>query len=255
MNFLRRWSLNIPTQNYALALALCVCFFSSSGHGAITSVGGTYMTGTWTNASVTEPAGSMQNDILIVYLAVNTINTAFVPDAGWTLLYSLPSATQADVWVYWMRRGAGAASGMFSWTTSADYAVSITGWRGVKSLGSPFNITASNARVQRLSTLGPDCPAVTTTVANTMVIALGMAWNGWNFSGTSTPTGYTLIHEQATMGQLGIAYKSLAAAGAEDPSSFGPTNSASKDVAEITVALEPAPAGAPSRIRHRVIND
>lgn len=206
-----------------------------------------------TSVNPGEPAGVAEGDILFLWVVVQGNNSSFnPPTGGWNLLYALP-ATSADVWLYWIRRGSSAPSYTSTWTTSGYNEASVTAWRGALASGDPINVKSFNARTTR-NPANPNCPSVTTTVANTQVIAFAMQWTGWNTGGATTPSGYALRESGGLAMDLAVASIFKASAGAEDPGAFANAQSGSNEVAEITIALAQTVAPV-QRVRHRVVND
>jgi hypothetical protein len=181
-----------------------------------------------------EPAGAAQNDILIYWFVVHGGSSAVSTPAGWTLLYDLP-ATSADVRVYWIRRGAGAAATTITWTGSGYAEANISAWTGAVTSGSPFDTNANNARTTSATV---DCPAVTTTIENSAVIALGMNWTGWGSSPTP-PSGYTLFEGAASRRLVG-AYSLKGYPVYDNPAAFSAATG-SDEKAEITLNMKADP--------------
>jgi hypothetical protein len=226
---------------------------SEDCHGALAYRNKTYTTSSssTTGVTATEPAGTAQNDIIFAFFVGNGTLTV-TPPANWNTLASVAVPNGITVKLYWIRRGASAPSYAFSWDPSSYYELSITSWSGAETTGNPYDTYTVGTPTQA-SPGNPNCPAVTTTVANTLVLAFGMDWNGFNGGGAGPPTGYTLVEGQTTYMDLAIAYKAKATIGSEDPSAFTnayPTNS---DIVGITVALKPPATSA--RVRHRVFAD
>lgn len=206
-----------------------------------------------TGATPTEPAGASANDILFMWVLVQATPAPTVTGpTGWTQLYSADTTTNGlAIRLYWIRRGSSAPSYTISWTLGGYAEISVTAWRGAVTSGNPYDVTASNAWTSK-NPSNPDCPSVTTTVANTLVIAFGMGWTGWTTVATP-PTGYSLAEGgiSGNNNDLGVAYISKAAIGVENPSAFSGDAAGLNEVAEVTVALKPF---VPPPIRHRVNN-
>ena len=201
-----------------------------------------------TSITASEPSGTAKNDLLIMFIVLERGYTNFIAPSGWTQLYNLTSTNNANVLIYWIRRGVIAPAYAMSWTSAKYIEVSVTSWKGVITSGTPFDATASNV-ISQSDPANPNCPAITTTVKNTMIIALGMTWAEWRSEGAWAPTGYTLIQGSSNHDLIGIASKVLTAAGFENPSSFTNANGGLNDKAEITLALKPSA----SPVKHRVI--
>lgn len=203
-----------------------------------------------TSSTPTEPAGTVQNDILFMWVVINSSPT-ITPPTGWTELYALSAPNSIQYRLYWIRRGSSAPSYTISWSTSQYNEISVTAWSGVATSGNPYDVTANNTPMSR-NPSNPNCPSVTTTVANTVVIAFGVSWGGWSTT-AGAPTGYS-IAEGGVNGDhndIGVAYIVKAAIGAEDPPAFTGTQGTADQVAEVTVALKPALLG---RVQHRTIH-
>ncbi|MEZ0392712.1 MAG: hypothetical protein ACAH59_10875 [Pseudobdellovibrionaceae bacterium] len=209
-----------------------------------------------TSTTLTEPTSAAQNDIIFVWAVLGYQTVTASTPTGWTLLYTIQT-NQTKTYLYWIRRGASAPTYTFTYS-SVDYAeFSVTAWSGVITSGSPIDVSASNASVQK-APAHPDCPSVTTTVANTVVIAFGMGWSGWSTI-AGTPSGYTAreVGVNGNNNDLAVFSKAVAVAGAENPAAItGALNpGVSNDVAEVTVALKPDGASSAAPIRHRVIQN
>ena len=209
----------------------------------------TYTTNTSTTVTPAEPAGAAQNDILFIWMEIQGDQVVTTP-TGWTELYHLQSTPNfLGGHLYWIRRGSSAPSYVISWTGGAMYyEVSVTAWSGVRTNGSPFDVTNPRTPIAR-NPSNPNCPAVLTTVPNTVVINFGMGWTGWT-TVASPPAGYTIAEAAGPNLDLAVAYIAKPAAGAENPGPFSGQASGSNDVLEITVALAPA-----LTIKHKVTND
>jgi hypothetical protein len=209
--------------------------------------------GTSTGFTATEPTGAAKDDILLMFSVISSSNTVNAP-AGWTTAFTQTASNGVTTRLYWIRRGTSAPSYAVTWASAnIYYEASVSAWSGVVTSGSPFDVTASNASTTK-NPANPDCPSVTTTVANTVVIALGLSWNGWSTT-AQPPTGYTIVEGgvNGSHHDIGVAYIAKAAIGAENPSAFTSAQfSVSDVVSESTVALAPA---ATTRVRHRVIAD
>lgn len=190
-----------------------------------------------------EPASAAQNDILLVLVVCGATPTSTLSMAGgWS---QVPGAlwvgSTSRAAVFWQRRGSSAPDYTVTQTISQYIASCATCWSGCETNGNPWNVAVANAAQQR-NPGAPDCPSITTTVPNTVAVALGMGWDGeLNSSGWGAPTGYSIANNGSVenLGDIAVFYKALATATTEDPSVF--TNSAGtlSDVGELTLALMP----------------
>lgn len=204
-----------------------------------------------TGVTLTEPAGATLNDILWWWQVVAATETGYAGPTGWTLASALTS-TKANTWLYWIRRGASAPNLSASWTNSSYTEGSITCWSGCETSGNPYSDLQINARTSR-NPCAPNCPAVNTGVANTIVVACGMGWAGWaaGTGGWGAPLNYTMREDCSafTEGDICVASRAIAVAGSENPPAFGNAKGVSDEVAEITFALKPPAAVAAANLR------
>ena len=198
----------------------------------------TFATSSGTGFTASEPSGAAENDLLYMWIVLQNTFSSFVgPTGGWELLYNLVN-TNSTTYLYAIRRGASAPNRTCSWTTSIYYEVSLTAWSGCVTSGALYDVKNYTAATQR-NPANPNCPSVTTTVVETLVVAFGMGWSG-AVSAWTAPSGYT-IREAGSAGiDLCIAEKELDTITSEDPGAFSGSVATNNDVAEITVALKPA---------------
>lgn len=228
---------------FALLIAL-LAGLAPVADGAVAWRSKTFNSGTGTSFTATEPSGAAQNDILLMWIVVAGTNTSFVGPSGWTQLHALP-ATSADVWLYWIRRGAGAPSFAVSWTTSSFFEWGVHAVSGAETSGSPFDADVANARTTGTD---PNPPSVTTTVSNDLIMIFGMNWQGVNSGTWGAPTNYTIREPNTTGGDIMVGSRAGVGVGAEDPGAFTGTTS-SNEIAEITVAIkEPQSAATPKQL-------
>jgi hypothetical protein len=213
-----------------------------------------------TSLTVSEPAGAANNDILFMFVVANG-NPTFSTPTGWTQVFT-PYQTTTDklaIGLYWIRRSSTAPTYTISWTGSLGtypwVEVGVTCWSGAITSGTPYEglVKTTNYRAPPAY---PDPSAVTTTVANTMVIAFGMTWSGWATTATP-PTGYTIAEGgvNGANNDTAVAYKAVATVGTENPGAFtGLSNSTNwYDIVEAALALKPA--STPVKVFHRVISE
>lgn len=200
-----------------------------------TFVNKTFVKSTEETVTPSEPSGAAENDILIAWLIHDQGTSATAP-SGWTVLNYFDS-TSFNGQLAWIRRGSSAPSLTWSFQFS-NFEISLTAWRGCLASGSPINASAYATPTTR-NPNNPDCPAVTTTVADTTVIAFGAAWGESN--PFTAPSGYTGRELNAVdNGKICVASKAVASATTENPGAFGGGNSFSDEVIEGTIALAPA---------------
>lgn len=203
-----------------------------------------------------EPAGAAQNDILFYWHVIGNPSSVITDDlTGWTLLNTWTGSLTITR-LYWIRRGASAPDYSITTDSSQYQEASVTCWSGAKTSGNPYG--ATNYVAAHNATTPPNCGSVTTTAANSLVIAFGMGWNGWvSTNGWTAPSGYSDADSGAgtsiNNGDLGVFYKAIASAStSEDPGIFtgmlngdggsAPDNNLAEGTVELLVDTGPTAA-------------
>jgi len=138
-----------------------------------------------TTYSAALPTGNAQNDILLA-IATNENPTAITAATGWTLidgstLHGFAGRSQA-AYAYWIRRGALAPATNWSGGTTSPQ-VSYLCYSGCITSGSPIDAYWMEAANNTSDSTTVAWTAVTTTVANDMIVGIA-AVNNWA-AGTS----------------------------------------------------------------------
>ena len=195
-----------------------------------------------TSLVVPIPAGSTTDKLLIAAVAVDggaapTMTAA----AGWTPLVTVSNGANCGLALWW-RIGDGTELGSYSFTwTGAEQAYGwIMRFAEINPAG-PINVT--NTAVGTGGTA--QCPTLTTTVDNTMILRLG----GFDDDDITVDSAGMTAHTTITMDKSavsttsstsgGAAYAALAAAGSSGTANF--TLTASEEYATVTVAIAPLP--------------
>jgi hypothetical protein len=182
----------------------------------------THLTGTLT---IAKPAGTAEGDVLFAAVAVRPETIVVTPPAGWTLIASIAStsAPTDELYTYYKLAGAGEPAS-YDWTFSAAHtgvAGAILTFRGLDG-AAPVHASASALTSGTANTMSfpVDAPSVTTSVMNTMIVAV----HSINSSGTpgavwTPPAGMTegvdISSDTGTPGEsLHVAYAPQSAAGA-----------------------------------------
>lgn len=183
--------------------------------------------------TLTEPTGTASGHVLYLLIFVDNATSITTP-AGWTLLNNWAAANAVKVSLYRVVR-TGSAPGLSAAITVAGnrgWEWHMSAWRDVNTTTPEAASTYSAPTTG--SPTNPDCPSVTTTAVNQTVIAFGMGDDGattlWALA------GYTVI-STISSGDIAIAYKQIAAAGAEDPAAFSGSQAGSGRITAGTVAL------------------
>jgi Domain of unknown function (DUF1929)/Bacterial Ig domain/Kelch motif len=140
--------------------------------------------GTGTSLVVPKPTGTATGDVLLASVAVRGVPAIAAP-AGWSLVRTDPRGTILKQAVYVKVAGATEpASYMWTFSVSKPAAGGISAFAGVDT-ASPVNASGGQAN---LSAAAVTAPSVTTTAANTMLVALyGYA----PLAGLTPPAGMT----------------------------------------------------------------
>lgn len=128
-----------------------------------------------TNHTVTKPAGVVSGDVLLAILTFNANAVTVTPPAGWTLVDALDDTGHAQHSHVFHRVAGGSEPSSWTFTTSGAVAstTSATAWTGVDTT-TPIDAHATNliaATTKPLLAL----PALTTTVANAMLVGVAAA--------------------------------------------------------------------------------
>ena len=192
--------------------------------------------------TISVPAGTVANDVMIASIAVQLYTAGVTPPAGWTLVRRINNTANTTNSLYVYLRVAGASEpASYTWVVQnlAYAAGGIQSFSGVDISG-PIDVENG----QNTGDDKPKTPSVTTTVANAMLVTTHTLAS----SGTWTPpTGMTKAYETATtlplpnnLGQAILgSYALQAAAGATGQKQAFTTASGDKGNAYI-LALTPA---------------
>lgn len=192
---------------------------------------------------VTAPASIQNGDILVAFAAVYK----YLADPE---DINLPSGfTEIDVndtpythqTVGWKRASSESGNYTFSCTSGSEGVAGIVVLRGCLASGSPVDVYSDTAYTTTNTTVR--AASVTTTVANTMLVAVGYALKDTSFS---PPTGMSeaFDHSDARNLTASAAYVTQAASGASGDKDFTIGTSA-KTKHAFLVAFEPDSAGNP----------
>jgi|GEM_PF-1511311 len=190
----------------------------------------------------TEPTGTVQGDTLIALCEMEN-NGTLTPPAGWTTIFSGTSATaQFNYCLSYIIRGASAPNLTWTFGASGYYELYIVGFSGCDT-SNPIDASAKTPDASGTS-INPDPPLVTAISSSAMALAICDNWNGSDTGGWTTPSGYTIVTNNATGNDCAIATKLLTSSGPENPSAFGNVGSAgggstATDYWAATITLSP----------------
>jgi hypothetical protein len=165
-----------------------------------------------TTAVVNKPTGTVDNDIVVVFLhrIAGGYNAAVTPAAGFTQLdCRVNTGQQLSTCSFWKRASGEGASWSFSWTGSTFREAIAASYSGALAAGDPFSFHTS-AQQTATSNTYPNISG-TTTAADEMLIWAAGNWEAPSNPAINPPTGFTLRESMNT--GLGWADKTQAVAG------------------------------------------
>ena len=185
------------------------------------------------------PAGAQAGDVVIVTVGSDAASPAL--PSGWTDIENLTANADSFGRTFYkvMTETVDTSVQITSLAeATAIVAIAVRGvFSGRGSLGITFNSQAFTTGV-------PDAPAVTTTGANALVIAIGRIDDNSVASSVTAPAGYSNLVVAEAAGLTGqtvmLATKVVATAGSENPGAFGISGGISDAGAQITIALQSA---------------
>jgi len=195
-----------------------------------------------TNVSVDKPAGTAAGDLLIATLVTDGSKSGSMsPPAGWTVIDLAQQSSAVTYGVWWKLAGASEpASYTWSWGGGGEKVYgTIMRFTG-HDPATPIDVTATAGG----SSSVPSSPAVTTTVADAMILRLG----GFDDDDITVDapglTGHTAITmDKSSQGNgtssSGAGYVMQPAAGDSGTSAFALTNT--EEYRTVTIAIAPAP--------------
>ena len=186
-------------------------------------------TTTGTTLTITKPSGTATNDMLVASIAVTPSTATITPPSGWTLVRRMDNAgpTANSLAVYYKAAGTSEPAS-YAWGLSgSSFTVGgIQGFTGIDTAG-PLDI--ENGQSTPSSTTHA-APSITTTVANTMLVAShtfassqswtppsGMTESLDQRSGANNATGLSIEGSRVLLAVAGASgTKSATAAGSAD---------------------------------------
>src|SRR5207249_3829175 len=191
-----------------------------------------------TSLAISRPSGTLANDVMVASITSRTGSgtpTISAP-AGWTLIVSTPnSGNNLTTATYWKVAGtAGADPGPYAFTVSSSrVAGGISAYSNVDTTN-PIN--ASGGQVSSST------PSITTTVANTMLVACFGRSGG---SAIGAPTGMTQRFNAETSSSTNAASESADVAQAAAGASGSKTSTGNTATIGQLIALAPQSTSCP----------
>lgn len=141
--------------------------------------------------AINTPAGVVDGDVMLAFLAIGGNDATITPPAGWTLITRVDNSNIVSLVTYWISAGASPPSS-YTWTGLNDItAATILAYSGANS--APIDTYNSEAGPFSTTTT-PSSPAVTTSVDNSMVLraySIVVATTGASSVSVTPPAGYT----------------------------------------------------------------
>ena len=196
---------------------------------------------------ITKPAGTVDGDLLVAFVANNTAATITAP-AGWTLIVSQARATNSLQAAWWRIASGEPADYTFTQTVSGSLSGSIHRISGHHA--TPVDVSAAAASTAQDT--APTAPTVTTTAADTLLVYSASAEAAAQASITA-PAGMTERAEVlAGAGRNHhVATQTLGAAGATGTRAA--TLATAAHWVALNVAVAPAAAAPPPSTTHPAI--
>lgn len=193
-----------------------------------------------TQMTLTPNVNTQLGDIVFAVIAgTNTTATVTPPGAGWTAIITKNITNSLYVWAWWRKRGIGETTYAFTFDNGA--AGSVGALYVIARADLPSIVSAiANRSVDKTNTI----PSITTTVANTLALALAAERTTADETGVTTvPAGWT---ELGFARQTATAIESIwggtklqAAAGATGTGDIVWPNTQTQNGQTITVGLPP----------------
>src|SRR5882724_6754065 len=163
-------------------------------HGAATASGAASL-------SISRPSGTATNDVMVASIIAHGSSVPTItPPTGWTLIVNTTSNGQSLAEsTYWKVAGtAGADAGPYVFTASSASSLSVAG-----GISAYFNVDTANPINASGGSASSSAPSITTTVANTMLVAgFGRSSN----SPIGMPSGMTeRFHVESSSGSTAAA--------------------------------------------------
>ena len=193
-----------------------------------------------TSVAPSKPSGTTDGDILIAYLVVGGASKTITPPSGWTL----KDERQGDdpdgtTYLYWKWASSEPASWTWSWSGSAYGEIEVVAYSGAITSGDPIDVFSEsvNSVNAHSSTVAS---AITTTVANTMLVLCIMSWDSGPFASSS---GMTERYDGGASLNLALYDVAQASAGSSGTKTTTHANSGGNDTIVHLLALKPDTGG------------
>jgi len=130
--------------------------------------------------TVTEPTGTVQDDIMIAAIYIRDSAAVITTPNGWTFIDKIDADTNHTVSIYWARRGASAPSLIFDLDSSWNAEGSVITYYNCYALGSPVDVTVS--KNSATSGTAMTCSSITTNTNRSMIIGIVSSYTLQSYS-------------------------------------------------------------------------
>lgn len=190
----------------------------------------------FTSFVLNKPSGTVAGDLLVALVGQDIgVGAVISAPMGWTAIYDTQHNGFSSHRGFWLLAGESEPSSYtFTSTISSNWSGGILRISGADT-SDPVN--ASDVTVNASNTSTHTCPAVTTTVADTLILRV-FGISNVNTTYRSTPSGATLAYAHAAVPPTACYYKSQAAPGGSGTADYVTANSVRSIVS--TIAIAPA---------------
>ena len=226
---------------------------AGSGSGSIAFVAAQSQGTTTTTLTIAKPTGTAQNNVLIASIAFRpqsgetSNNVTVTPPAGWTQLDYYDSGSSYNALAIYYRVAGASEPASYAWGFACNGSCTFQAAAGGILTFSGVDTTNpidQHAGTATYSTYNPKTPAVTTTVANTMLVTTHAIGNNDSWA-SPPPSGMTQVFQKTTNAEMIQVSRALQAAagstGQKQATDSGPD--ATDDGHAHILALTPGPGG------------
>lgn len=198
-----------------------------------------------TSVTLSEPAGTQEDDLILVIVKNDATGSVWTPPADFTELDEVTGTSNQRFWIGYKVRGATQGNG-YAFSHDFGAGTHTAGMMAVYrdgNTGTPLDVSYVQAthKTDSVDDLSY-APSAITTVTNNAWVVIMSGWSGGpgtvSWAGIS---GYTTdgTLEGGSGRNLNVVSKLVATAGTETPGSFGTTGDAGEDGTSFTLAIRP----------------
>lgn len=189
-----------------------------------------------TSFVLNKPSGTVAGDLLVALVGQGINGGVISAPMGWTAIYATQDNGRSIHRGFWLLAG-GSEPSSYTFTSTIPRS-----WAGgilrISGADTSDPIDASDVTVNASAVSTHTCPAVTTTVADTLILRVFGISNTRTGGYSSTPSGATLAYAHADSPPTACYYKSQAAPGGSGTADYVTVSSVDSIVS--TIAIAPA---------------